>query len=1036
MSIANFFINRPVFATVINLVIGVLGLVCFSRISIRETPNVEKKIVIVEMEYPGASVEIMESQIASRIEESLSNIEGITDMTSSIQQGMTRTRLEFDASKNIDTAANDVESRLRRIKGDLPDNLREPTISKGDQVSTAPSFSLALYGGNYNTSQLGDQMVRYVKNSVESISGVASVSVSGQTGTPTTYAIDVFMKPQLMAPLNVTPEDIFRAVSVQSFIQPAGDVTLGNTTYRMTVRAGLKTLPEFENIIVRERQNKIVRLKDVAEVKLNNEEDKVRVKYNGQNTANAYIYLKPDANVIDIAKRLEEKLKEIRQSLPDRELKLEIGLDTSIRLKASIERLLEATVEAIILVALIVLLFLKSFRATIIPIVTIPVCLLSGFIFMYYCGFTINNLTILALLLAVGLVVDDAIVVIERIVENVEHHQMTPLNAAIKGIQEIQGSVVGMTLTLVSVYLPLALTPGSLGRVLREFGISLAGMVLMSGVVAFILTPMMSARLLKSTKKKYRVLDWFNNSFELLKNQYRKSLDWALDHKLQIILSAILIGLSSIYVAKYLLISEAEPETDRNIVFVTLSSNRAGLDVMAPVISSYEEIAADPSIKSVISSFSEGSDRANIYLLLLDDPTKRKSAKEIRDMLKDKYDARFAEFLPSVTTPTVGSSGKTFDVTVKTNKSYDELEIVAGEVVQALRYMKKPYVAKNIRVSRIKREKTYNIVPNRDRCYLVGARLEDVRNAIRYIMRGNPPADRYERDGKQYPVRVWTSEEDRKNLEIVKEFMIRTNRRSDNREDYDLVSMRDLVDIQVGSVRPLMQHEFSQKSYSIGCEFEGKDVDFLKAYNELESKALKILPPGYTISPGSDVKNLAQENRNLAFTFLISFILLYLVMAAVFESFLDPLIVISSVPLALSWAILTLKAFPDGSLNYYSQLGFLTLIGLITKHGILLVDFFNTKFQETKSLKVAAIESALERFRPIVMTTLAMVLGAVPLILKKGSGHEAPKQIGIVLVGGLTFGTIMTIFVVPCLCVIFKQLQKRLFGQRLRERKI
>ena len=989
------------------------------------------------MEYPGASVDVMESQIASRIEEALASIEGVVSMNSSIQQGTTRTQLEFDSSRNLDAAANDVESKLRRIKADLPENLRDPTIVKTDPLSF-PSFSLALYGGNYNTSELSDQMMRYVKSNLESISGVASVQVQGQTGTPTTYAIDVFMNAQSMASLNVTPEDVFRSVSAQSFIQPAGDVTLGNKTYRMTVRAGLGNIPEFENVIVRERNGRIVRLKDVAQVKLNNDEDKIRVRYNGKIVSLCYVYIQPSANVIDIAQKLKEKIKEIKQSLPDRDLKLDIVTDKSVYIKSSVKRLEETIIEAVILVAIVILFFLKSLRASFIPIVTIPVCLLSGFIVMYFFGFTINNITLLALLLAVGLVVDDAVVVLERIVEKLEHSQMNPVEAAIKGMAEVEFSVISMTLTLVSVYLPLSLVPGTWGKFFNEFAITLAGMVLMSGAVAFILTPMMSALILKNTRRNYPIVDWFNKVFESLKKRYRKSLIWILDRKLETIISAISITLVSVYIAKYWLTNVSEPETDRGTIFLTLSTNRAGLDVMAPILATYEEIANDPSIKAVTSYFSVGSDRAEVTLILLDDPKKRKSSQEIVRILKEKYDEQFSEFMPRAF---LGSSplgdSSSFDVVVKTNKSYDELEIVAGEVVQVLRRLKNPYLAKNIRVSRTRLEKTLDIVPNRDRCYLVGARLEDVRNAIRYIMRGNPPADRYERDGKQYPVRVWVSEKDRQNYEIVKEFMIRTSRRSENRDgDFDLVSMRDLVDIKEGRVRPLIQHDFSQRSYSIGCEFEVKDVDLVKAYQELESKSLKVLPPGYAMSPSPEIKKLVEESGNIVFIIVLAMVFVYLVMAATFESFIDPLIVMCTVPLAISWALISLKIFPGGSLNPYSYIGILTLVGLITKHGILLVDFFNTKLHETKSLKIAAVESALERFRPIVMTTFAMVLGAVPLIIKKGSGYEGPRQVGIVLVGGMTLGTIMTIFVVPCLCIIFKQAQRRLSRQHLQERKI
>lgn len=1022
MSIASFFISRPVASIVVNLIIGVLGLVCFGRLSIREYPNIEKKIVSVEMEYPGASVDVMETQIATRIEESLASISGISNSSTTITSGLTTTTIEFDQSRDLDSAASDVESRLRRIQGDLPDNTRPPVIRKTDP-SARPSFILALYGGEYNTSELSDQMMRYVKNNLESISGVASVIVQGQTGSPTTYAIDVFMKAQAMSSANVTPDEVFRSVASQSFVQPAGDVTVGTKTYRMTVRAGLSSVPEFENIIVRERNGRMIRLKDIAEVKLNDDEQKLRIRYNGKTVSLCYVIIQSSANVIEISKKIKEKVNEIKQGLPDRNLKLEIVSDKSIYINASVHRLEETIIEAVILVAIVILLFLKSFRASLIPIVTIPICLLTGFSIMYFFGFTINIITLLALLLAVGLVVDDAVVVLERIVENMERG-MNAVQASRHSIEEIQFSVIGMTLTLVSVYLPLSLATGTWGKFFNEFAITLAGMVLMSGIIAFILTPMMSSLILTKKSRTYAPVEWFNQIFEAIKGVYAKTLYTALNSKWLIILGSTMITCLSLYVAKYYLISISEPESDKGSINIRLSTNRSNLETISDVLSNYEELGNDPSVAGISSYFTAGSDEANLELILASDPTKRKSVKDIMKIINEKYNARFSEFMPQVMSASspLGESNM-FGIIIKTNKSYDELEMVGQSVCQVMLKVKGKYHPMNITFSRISPEKTYSIIPNRDRCYLVGARLEDVRNAIRYITRGNPPADRYEKDGKQYPVRVWVSEEDRQNPEIVKDFKIRTTRRSENQEDNDLVSLRDLVEIKETKVRPNLFRNSGQRSFTIWCKFRDKDIDYSKAYDMFKQSILKTLPPGYTISPIDSVKQVAAESQNLIFIITLALVFVYLVMSALFESFIDPFIVICTVPLAISWAILSLKLFPDGSLNAYSYIGMLTLIGLITKHGILLVEFFNSQFEKTKSLKSAAISSALERFRPIIMTTLAMVLGAVPLILKKGSGYEGPRQVGIILVGGMTFGTLMTIFVVPCLCIIFKQIQ-------------
>lgn len=1030
-SIARFFINRPVLASVINIVIGVLGFVCIYKVPIREYPNIERKTVNVSMEYAGASVDVMESQIAYKFEETLASIEGLKSMRTKISQGSCDIQMEFGIDRNIDTAANDVESRLRRIRSDLPENLREPTITKVDP-SAYPSFSLALFGPGYSSSELSDKMVRYVKSELESISGVATVTIPGQTGTSMTYAIDVHMRPQAMASLRITPEDVYKAVSTQSFVQPAGDVIVGDKSYRMTVRAGLSTVPEFANIVVREKLGRIVRLRDVADVRMNDDDKNQRIRYNGKVVSLCYVKIQPSANVIEIARELSKKVEAINKSLPDKNLRLEVVLDKSIHINASIKRLYRTIIEAVILVAFVILLFLKSVRSTIIPLVTIPICLLSGFGIIYFFGFTINIITLLAMLLAVGLVVDDAVVVLERISENMERG-MNAVEASINGMAEIQSSVVGMTLTLISVYLPISLLTSAWGKFFNEFALTLAGMVLVSGLVAFVLTPTMSALLLRSSDQiAYGPIKWFNYFFEYIKSAYNSGLKWCIKNSRLVIGSALLIAAISGYVAKYLLIQVAEPEADKGIIYLDLSTSRGNLSYVTPALERVETILKDKSVKGVISDFYNGSDQAHVQIVLQDDMTKRKSCKEVVEAMRKQYDEDLSEFMPQYFFPMSPlAASDRFSVTIKSNRSYDELEYVGNELSRVLAAMPAPYKTRNIEISRTRPEKTFDLTPNRDRAYLLGVRLDDVRNAIKFITRGNPPADRYEKDGRQYPVRVWVSDESRKNLDIVKSFFVRSSRRSEAKDEWELISLRDLVDIKESKVRPLMIHEDGSRAFELYCAFQEKDIDIAAAYREFEKRAIKNLPSGYSIVPGRNIKNLIEEGSNILVMIVLALIFVYLVMAAQFESFIDPLIVMCTVPLAVSWALVSLYLFPGGSLNAYSYVGILTLIGLITKHGILLVEFFNQRLLDTPSLQKAAVEAALERFRPIIMTTLAMVLGAVPLLFSRGSGYEGPQQVGIVIVGGLTFGTIMTIFVVPCLCVLFKRSRTKRIATQL-----
>ena len=1028
-NIAQFFINRPVFATAINIVIGVLGFVCLFKVPIREYPNIERKIINVSMEYAGASVEVVESQIAYRFEEALSSVPGLQNMSTKITPGMCDIQLAFGVDDNIDTSANEVESRLRRIRADLPENLREPTIVKVDPNAQA-SFSLALLGPGYNSSELSDKMTRYVKSQLESIPGVASVIIPGQSGTSMTYAIDVHMRPDDMAALKITPEDLFRALSTQSFVQPAGDVILGDKTYRMTVKAGLNTVEDFGKVIVKEKLGRIIRVSDVADVKLGDDDKKQRIRYNGQVVSLCYVKVQPSANLIQIAKSIKKKIPEINKSLPDKNLKLEIVVDKSEYINSALYRLLRTILEAVLLVGLVVLFFLKSFRTSIIPLVTIPVCLLSGFFIMYLLGFTINVITLLAMLLAVGLVVDDSIVLIERFSENIDHG-MNPIEACVKGMSEIQVAVAGMTLTLISVYLPISLLSSTWGKFFNEFALSLAGMVLVSGLVAFVLTPTMSASLLGKSTRTYMPIEVFNSFFESIKSRYYLLLKEALRFGNLVILASIALFAASLFIAKNFINQVSEPESDKGHIYLDLYAYRSGLSTVAPVIELLESLKEDPKykniIKSIITSFYSGSDKIDIQFVLKGDTRTRKSCTQIVNELKQRLGSELSDYMPSYYFPSSPlTESNRFGVTIKTSRGYDELEDIGSELSGILGALPSPYQTSNVQVSRTRPEKTFNAVPNRDRAYLLGVRLEDIRNAIKWITRGNPPADRYEKDGRQYPVRLWVSEDERRNIDVVKQFYVRSStKRNEVRDDWELISLRDLVDIEETKTRPLLQHEDSARAFYLYSEFINKDVDMLSAYQSFEKRANKVLPPGYTISPSRNIAKMLEERNNILIMMALALVFVYLVMAAQFESFLDPFIVMCTVPLATSWALLSLWLFPDGSLNPYSYIGILTLIGLITKHGILLVDFFNKKLELGKSLNKAATEAALERFRPIIMTTLAMVLGALPLILSKGSGYEGPKQVGIVIVGGLTFGTIMTIFVVPCLCVFFKRLTLR-----------
>jgi len=1022
----SFFIKSPVFSFVINILITVLGVVSFNKLSIREYPQVETPVISVSIENPGANARLMESQIANIVEEALSGVEGVDSMTTNISNGQCNLNLKFKAGRSVDAAANDVDAKIRRIRNDLPQNLREPVISKSDP-NAIPMFRLCLYGGEYTSSELGDIMARYVKSEIEPISGVSSVIISGTSGSSlTTYAIDIFLKAPALAAAKVTPDEVYKAISSQSFASPSGEVILGSRSYNMTLSADLASIKDFGDVVVKEKDGKIIRVKDLADLKIQGDNRDQRSRYNGKVAATAYVRTQTTANMIEISREINKKLPRIIDSLPDKKLKLELALDNSKPIEESVNRVYRTIIEAIVLVSIVMLLFLKSFRSAFIPLVTLPICLSSGFFIIYVFGFTINLMTLLAMVLATGLVVDDAIVVLENISKKIEEGQ-TVFNAAVNGMEEIKFSIIAMTLTLVSVYAPISFASGMIGKMLVEFAVTLAGMVCVSGVVAFVLTPVMSRLILKEHDGNQYVLPpivWFNDVFEVVENSYVESLKFFIKNSGIVITSAFIIFLSSLILAKYGLKQISSPEQDKNIISmsITLPAN-TNLTYIQPLLEKIEtSILKNKNVRGLISNFSPTEQTT--FDILLTDSTKRASCKKVLEEIKKPFvqDLRNLLINYSFGYDVFSSGGDRFSVDVRSSKSYDELEQVGQILSSVLGNMKEPYKVKDgVRVSNIAPDKQYEVKIKRDRANMLGIRFDDINYAIRYVMRGNPPATYYEKEGKRYPVRVWVSPKDREDPEIIKSFFVRSSRLTKNKEDKELVSLGSIVDIRETMVRPRIIHQDSLRAYTIYADF-GEDVDYISAYNAFAEEAKKHIPEsGYSVNPGYSVKKLLEDSGTLYFVCGIALIFIYLFMAAQFESFVDPLIVMCTVPLALSGALFSLFMFPNGSLNTWSIIGILTLIGLITKHGILLVDFFKIELNTSRTLTEAALKSASTRFRPIIMTTLAMVLGAVPLIFSKGSGSELTQQVGVVVVGGLTIGTLFTIFVVPCLCVLFKK---------------
>ncbi len=1032
-SLASFFIPRPVLTWVIHISTVLVGLFLLKNVNLRENPKVESPTIQISMEYPGADTQVVESQIANLMEEELAGIEDLKSMETSISKsGETRINLHFGNSRSVDTISNEIEGKMRRIKNSFPQGLKDPLIQKS-RSDDRSFITLAIIGDKdkHSASELSDMGYRYAKSEFEAISGVASVKISGISGEGRAFRIDVWLDPDKLFSFGLTAMDVFNSIGKQSYVHPAGHIEINNIRYNATISNDLKSEDEFANVVLKDTNGKIIKVKDVANVEMQNTDNDVRTRYNGQVASFIDISVQPQANQINISKKVKDILKSINKSLPEG-VKVETVIDNSEPVKQSINRVIQAIFEAIIFVVLVMLLFLRSWKSALIPLITIPICLLSGIIIISIFGFSINVITLLAMVLAVGLVVDDAIVAIEVIDRRIKNGENAK-QASIKGMAEIQFSIVAMTITLVAVYAPIGLSGGVVGKLFTEFAVSLSGMVLMSGIVALVLTPVMSSSLLKNDSGlNWKIINKFHVLLNKLEEKYKNNLKIALDYKNHVMVFSLFIGMLGLIVGKFGLQSVIVPDQDKGILSVNMQpASGANVKYMEYSIAKAETILKQHSgVKSAYSSFSSGNGMITLFGILK--PFKnRQSCNIVSKQLSSSLNKALPGNNISVKCDSGSFSGdnNSLQMIIRSNKSYDELERFGTKAVEFFRNHKG--IDEGIKVSRVTPEKTFTMEANRERALSLGVDLAALRENISIIMRGNPPAVRYERNGKRYPVSVWAEEKFRVDPEGIKRFHVYTNIASEtDKNSRKLISLKDIIQVVETSSRPMIMHQDGVRAFSIYGKLK-PGHDALSVYQDLENKVYETLPAGYSIVPGLEIKKLKEEGNNFTVILILSLIFIFLIMSAQFESFYDPLIIMISVPLALAGAIFTIFIIPGLSLNIYSQIGLVTLIGLITKHAVLILDYYKKSKKEGLNNIDAILKASVLRLRPILMTTLAMVLGAVPLILAGGFGSEFRKEIGWVIVGGMSFGTLFTLFVVPAACIVLSDLRFKLTKDRI-----
>ncbi len=1003
MVLSDLSIRRPVLATVMSLALMLVGIVSYQRLSVREYPKIDEPVVTVETTYKGASAQIIESQVTQILEDSLAGIEGIDVMSSISRSEKSQITLRFRLDRNVDVAASDVRDRAGRVRAALPSEIDEPVIAKVE-ADAQPILYLAFSSDRHSPLEVTDFADRYVKDRLQNLPGVAQVRIFGERR----FAMRLWLDPQRMAAYRVTPQDVENALRKQNVEIPAGRVESVAREFTVVSETDLRTPDEFERIILRDDSGYLVRLRDVGRAEIGALDERVSARFNGRGAVALGVVKQSTANPLDVSKAVNAALGSIRAALPDG-MGVEVAYDTSVFISKSIDAVFHTIFEAIVLVVLVIFFFLRSLRATLVPLVTIPVSLIGGFAVMYACGFSINTLTLLSMVLAIGLVVDDAIVMLENIFRYVEEG-MAPFQAALKGSREIGFAVIAMTITLAAVYAPISLMTGRTGRLFIEFALALAGAVIVSGFVALTLSPMMCSKLLKHQTKHnilYRLIEAFLNG---LTNAYRGLLRLSLRARPLVLLIGLGVAAASYFLFTGLK-SELSPVEDRGtIVGIAIAPEGSTLDYTMsyaqrmetlfraiPVLEKFFVVVGFPVVNQGIA-----------FVRLVDWEEREVKQQAITAQLFPKMFG-IPGILGFVTNPpSLGQSpiDKPVNFVIQTSLPFEELQRMVNALMAEARSF--PGLI-NLDTDLKLNKPELRISLDRDKAADLGVDVDTVGRTLETFL-GGRQVTRFKKDGKQYDVIVQVADVDRRNPDDIAAIYVRGGTTTAG-GTAPMISLANLVHIEERVAPKELNHFNKLRSATLTATL-APGTSLGEALTFLQGAAQRVLPTTAQTDYAGQSREFRESASGLYFVFVLALAFIYLVLAAQFESFIDPFVIMLTVPLSMTGALAALQ-FSGGTMNVYSQIGLVTLVGLITKHGILIVEFANQLQRSGTDIRKAVEEAAVMRLRPILMTTGAMVLGAVPLANAHGAGAESRQAIGAVIVGGMTLGTLLTLFVVP-----------------------
>ena len=994
MNISELSIRRPVLATVLTLIIVLFGLIGYISLGVREYPSVDNPIISVSCSYPGANADVIENQITEPLEQNINGIPGIRSLTSVSQQGQSRITVEFELSVDLETAANDVRDKVSRAQRFLPRDCDPPTVSKADADAT-PILMVAIQSEKRSLLEISEIADLTVKEQLQTIPEVSSVMIWGEKR----YCMRLWLDPVKMSGYGITPMDVKNALDKENVELPSGSIEGDNTELAIRTLGLMHTTDEFNNLVIREDEGRIIRFSDIGRAELSARDLKSYMKMNGVPMVGVVVIPQPGANHINIAEAVYDRMEKMKKDLPE-DVTYNYGFDNTRFIRASIDEVKSTVYEAFILVIIIIFLFLRDWRVTLVPCIVIPVSLVGAFFIMYICGFSINVLSMLAIVLSVGLVVDDAIVMTENIYIRIERG-MRPKAAGIEGAKEIFFAVISTTITLLAVFFPIVFMEGTTGRLFREFSFVVAGSVIISSFAALTFTPMLATKLLVRREQQ----SWFYMKtepfFEGLNRGYARSLNWFLRRRY---ISIVIMVLSFIGIGWMWsnIPEEMAPLEDRSSITIrTMGAEGVTYEYMRDYTEDISRMADSlmPDAEFITARVSEGN--GNIQITLKDlkerNYTQMEVAEKLSRAVRTKTDAR--SFVQQRST-FGGRRGAMPVQYVLQATSIEKLQEVLPTFMAKV-YDSPVFQMADVDLKFSKPELRIEI--NREKANLMGVNTKDIAQTLQYGLSGQRLGYLY-LNGKQYEIVGEINRQQRNSPANLKSIYMRSTKG-------EMIQMENLVELIEGIAPPKLYryNRFVSATISAGLA-EGKTIG--DGLDEMDKIAANTLDDTFRTALAGDSKEFRESSSSLMFAFALALVLIYLILAAQFESFKDPFIIMLTVPLAICGALIFM-VIGGQTMNIFSQIGIIMLIGLVAKNGILIVEFANQKQKAGVDKMMAIRDASVLRLRPILMTSASTILGLLPLMFATGEGCNGRIAMGTAVVGGMLISTLLTMYIVP-----------------------